>query len=68
MTASFYDRVCYRTEQHDERVLLMNLKNGQLGYTFGCTPAGETIQVMLMNGELDSWGRDECVESNSEPI
>lgn len=68
MTASFYDRVCYRTEQRDEKVLLMNLKNGQLGYTFGCTPAGETIQVMLMNGELDSWGRDECVESTTEPL
>lgn len=63
MTASFYNRVCYRTEQRDENVLLLNLKNGQLGYSFGCTMEGETIQVKLLNGELDSWGRDECVES-----
>jgi hypothetical protein len=68
MTASFYDRVCYRTEQREENVLLMNLKNGQLGYSFGCTVAGETVQVKLMNGELDSWSRDECVESFSEPF
>lgn len=66
MTASIYDRVCYRTEQREENVLLLNLKNGQLGYSFGCTEAGETIQVKLLNGELDSWGRDECVESSSE--
>lgn len=66
MTASFYDRVCYRTEQREENVLLLNLKNGQLGYSFGCTEAGETIQVKLLNGELDSWGRDECVVSSSE--
>lgn len=68
MNASFYDRVCYRTEQREENVLLMNLKSGQLGYSFGCTMAGETVQVKLMNGELDSWSRDECVESFSEPF
>ncbi len=68
MNASFYDRVCYRTEQREENVLLMNLKSGQLGYSFGCTVAGETVQVKLMNGELDSWSRDECVESFSEPF
>ena len=66
MNASMYDRVCYRTEQREESVLLLNLKNGQLGYTFGCTQAGETVQVKLMNGELDSWSRDECVASSSE--
>jgi hypothetical protein len=68
MNASFYDRVCYRTEQREDNVLLLNLKSGQLGYSFGCTQAGETIQVKLMNGELDSWGRHECVESFSEPF
>ncbi|MDA8427742.1 MAG: hypothetical protein M0T70_00620 [Geobacteraceae bacterium] len=68
MTASMFDRVCYRTEQREENVLLLNLKSGLLGYTFGCTEAGETIQVKLMNGELDSWGRDECVESSSGPF
>jgi len=68
MNASFYDRVCYRTEQREDNVLLLNMKNGLLGYSFGCTQAGETIQVRLMNGELDSWSRDECVESSSEPF
>lgn len=68
MTPTSYDKVCYRTEQRDEHVPLRNVKNGQLGYSFGCTVAGETVQVQLTNGELDSWGRDECVESFSEPL
>jgi hypothetical protein len=68
MNASYYDRVCYRTEQREDNVLLLNMKNGLLGYSFGCTQAGETIQVRLMNGQLDSWSRDECVESSSEPF
>jgi hypothetical protein len=68
MTASIYDKVCYRTEQREENVPLRNVKNGQLGYSFGCTQAGETVQVKLTNGELDSWGRDECVESFPEPL
>lgn len=62
MTSAAYDKVCYRTEQYDERVLLRNLKNGETGYTFGCTGAGETVQVMLLNGVLDSWEKDECME------
>lgn len=57
-----YDKVCYWTEQREEYVHLRNLKTGEIGYSFGCTYAGTTIQVRLENGELDSWGRDECVE------
>lgn len=68
MTATSYERVCYRTEQREEGVPLRNIKNGQLGYSRGCTYAGETVQVKLTNGELDSWSRDECVESFSEPL
>ena len=68
MTTTTYDRVCYRTEQRDEAVPLRNVKNGQLGYSFGCTQAGETVQVKLANGELDSWSRDECAESSREPF
>jgi hypothetical protein len=68
MTASKFDRVCYWTEQRDESVLLLNLKSGLLGYSFGCTQSGETVQVKLMDGGLDSWGRDECVESYGEPL
>jgi len=68
MTASSYARVCYRTEQREENVPLLNMKDGTLGYSFGCTMEGETVQVRLTNGELDSWSRDECVESFHEPI
>lgn len=63
MNATNYDKVCYRTEQQDEPVALRNIKNGQVGLTFGCTYAGETVQVKLPNGELDSWSRDECAEN-----
>jgi hypothetical protein len=68
MTATTYDKVCYWTEQREENIPLRNVKNGQLGYSFGCTPAGETVQVRLANGELDSWSRDECAESFGEPL
>ena len=60
-----YERVCYYTEQREEKVALRNIKNGNIGYTFGCTFAGETVQIRLPNGELDSWSRDECVQ---EPV
>lgn len=63
MTATSYEKVCYRTEQRDEHVPLRNVKNGEVGYSFGCTLEGETVQVKLANGELDSWSRDECSES-----
>ena len=63
MNTTSYDKVCYRTEQREENVPLRNVKNGQLGFSFGCTQAGETVQVKLTNGELDSWSRDECAES-----
>ena len=68
MNAGKYNQVCYRTEQREESVLLRNLKDGSLGYSFGCTQAGETVQVRLINGELDSWSRDECKESLPEPL
>lgn len=68
MNTTMYDKVCYRTEQHEENVALRNLKTGQLGYTFGCTYSGETVQVRLTNGELDSWSRAECTENFAEPI
>lgn len=67
MTVTSYERVCYRTEQREDSVPLRNVKNGDVGYSFGCTMAGETVQVKLENGELDSWGRDECAEASAEP-
>jgi hypothetical protein len=62
MEVSQYDKVCRWTERRDEQVHLRNLKTGATGYSFGCTYEGETIQVRLDNGELDSWGKEECVE------
>ena len=65
MRTTQYDSVCYRTEQRDEPVRLKNLRTGAKGVTFGCTYAGETVQVRLDNGELDSWERRECIETNN---
>lgn len=63
MKTAEYSKVCYRTEQRDEPVLLRNIKTGERGMSFGCTNAGETVQVRLNNGELDSWERSECAET-----
>lgn len=54
--------VCERTERKEERVKLRNLKTGDIGLTFGCTESGETIQVELENGQLDSWDPVDCEE------
>ncbi len=66
MSTGKYQQVCYRTEQRDEGVLLHNLKNGKAGYSFGCTTAGETVQVKLADGTLDSWSRSDITEINSK--
>jgi hypothetical protein len=63
MKRNEYDRVCYWTEQREESVPIRNKNAGNVGYTFGCTYAGETVQVRLPNGELDSWSRDDCEEA-----
>lgn len=63
MRSTQYDKVCYLTEQRDEPVRLINLRTGMIGTTFGCTYAGETVQVRLDNGELDSWERADCSET-----
>jgi hypothetical protein len=65
MTSNLYDQVCYRTEQRDEHLALVNMRTGELGRAFGCTPAGETVQVELPDGRLDSWSRDDCREAPS---
>lgn len=67
MTGTSYERVCYRTEQREDHVPLRNIRNGAEGVSFGCTLAGETVQVKLANGELDSWGKEECTEVLPEP-
>jgi hypothetical protein len=62
MAQATYEKVCYRTEQQDEFVALRNIRTGEIGNSFGCTIEGTTIQVRLMNGVLDSWVWDDCVE------
>jgi hypothetical protein len=62
MRVSDYSRVCYITEQREDAVPLRNLRTGEIGYSFGCTVAGETVQVRLTSGQLDSWSREECSE------
>ncbi|CAG0959920.1 hypothetical protein [Geobacter sp.] len=54
--------VCQRTERKEEQVKVRNLKTGEIGYTFGCTEEGGTIQVKLENGQLDSWVYADCEE------
>jgi hypothetical protein len=63
MKTAQYEKVCYWTEQRDEPVVLRNLRTGALGVSFGCTPAGETVQVKLADGALDSWERTDCTET-----
>ena len=57
-----YGNVCFRTVQQYEQVPLMNNRTGKVGYTYGCTYTGETVEVRLENGDIDTWGRDECSE------
>ena len=66
MKESQYEKVCYTTEQREESVPLRNVKSGEIGYSFGCTHEGATIQVRLKNGELDSWVKEDCVEVTEE--
>jgi hypothetical protein len=63
MKETQYGSVCNRTEHKEEQVKLRNLRTGQVGYSFGCTMEGETVQIRLENGELDSWAKDECEEA-----
>ncbi len=62
MKESQYVDVCERTERKDERIRLRNTRTGAVGLTFGCTLDGETVQVELESGELDSWSPNECEE------
>ncbi len=55
--------VCQRTERKDERVKLRNVRTGESGLSFGCTIEGQTIQVELENGDLDSWEPADCEET-----
>ena len=60
-----YEQVCYDTEQRGEIVVLQHQKSGRRGISFGCTNEGETVQVRLVDGSLDSWPLDECIVEKS---
>ena len=62
MEKTGFDTVCNRTERKEERVRLRNVRTGQIGLSFGCTIEGETIQVELETGGLDSWLPEDCEE------
>lgn len=62
MRDSEHQSVCNRTERKDDRVRLRNRKTGREGLAFSCTEMGETIQVEMDDGSLDSWSAEECEE------
>ena len=64
MKNSQYEKVCYASHQREENVPLKNLKTGEIGYSYLCTFEGNTIQVRMKNGELDSWDKNDCIVVN----
>lgn len=59
--------ICDRTERKDERVTVRNRNTGEIGLSFGCTIEGDTVQVELPDGSLDSWREDDCEEVSGNP-
>ena len=55
-----HSEICDTTERRDERVKVRNRNTGEVGLSFGCTIEGDTVQVELPDGSLDSWLEDDC--------
>ncbi|MBJ6727852.1 hypothetical protein [Geomesophilobacter sediminis] len=55
-----HSEICDRTERRDERLQVRNRQTGEVGLSFGCTIEGDTVQVELTDGSLDSWPEDDC--------
>ena len=55
-----HSEICDTTERKGERVQVKNRKSGEVGLSFGCTIEGDTVQVELPDGSLDSWQEDDC--------
>ena len=66
MGYSEYQRICYLTEQREENVTLRNTRTGMTGHSMGCTYEGNTVQVKLDDGSLDSWGREDILMVTNE--
>ena len=57
---AIHSEICDTTERKGERVKVRNRKSGEIGLSFGCTIEGDTVQVELADGSLDSWQEDDC--------
>lgn len=55
-----HSEICDTTERKEQRVQVKNVKTGEIGLSYGCTIEGDTVQVQLSDGSLDSWPEDDC--------
>ncbi len=55
-----HSEICDTTERKEQRVQVRNKKTGETGLSYGCTIEGDTVQVELSDGSLDSWPEDDC--------
>jgi len=55
-----HSEICDTTERKEQRVTVRNKGTGEIGLSFGCTIEGDTVQVELPDGTLDSWAEDDC--------
>jgi hypothetical protein len=55
-----HSEICDSTERRDERITVKNRQTGEVGLSYGCTIEGDTVQVELPDGSLDSWREDDC--------
>jgi len=63
-----HSEICDTTERREQRVTVRNRTTGEVGLSFGCTIEGDTVQVELPDGTLDSWLEDDCeVVTESAP-
>lgn len=55
-----HSEICDTTERREQRVTVKNKNTGEIGLSYGCTLEGDTVQVELPDGSLDSWVEDDC--------
>ncbi|GFO68462.1 hypothetical protein GMLC_20410 [Geomonas limicola] len=57
---ALHSEICDTTERKEQRVKVRNRNSGETGLSYGCTIEGDTVQVELPDGSLDSWPEDDC--------
>lgn len=62
-----FSEICDTTERREQRVTVRNRQTGEVGLTYGCTLEGDTVQVELPDGSLDSWPEDDCEMVEAAP-